>query len=88
MRFTWDCWADSAGLPLLLQLRREHLSREELELIDLEKQMEEQLFMQHREVERVVASKTEPVAEAGDGRPATGGLKYLVKVRQGQRSAK
>ena len=42
-----------------------------MELIDLEKQMEEQLFMQHRDVERVVARKT---AEDGNA-------KYLVKVR-------
>ena len=47
------------------------MSREELELIDLEKQMEEQLIQQHREVERVVASKTE----------ADGIVKYLVKAR-------
>ena len=52
---------------------RDRLSREELELIDLEKQMEEQLIQQHREVERVVASKTE----------ADGVVKFLVKVRRG-----
>ena len=54
-----------------MQAHRLNLSREELELMDVEKQMEEQLILQHRLVERVVASKT------GED----GVVKYLTKVR-------
>ena len=48
-----------------------NLSREELELLDVEKQMEDQLIGQHRLVERIVASK------AGED----GIVKFLTKVR-------
>ncbi len=56
-----------SGTP---QAHRLNLSREELELMDVEKQMEDQLIAQHRLVERVVASKT------GED----GVVKYLTKA--------
>ena len=56
------------------QAHRLNLSREELELMDVEKQMEDQLIAQHRLVERVVASKT------GED----GVVKYLTKARRFQ----
>ena len=55
----------------VMQAMRANLSREELELLDVEEQMKDQLIAQHRLVERVVASKT-----AEDGT-----VKYLTKAR-------
>lgn len=56
-----------------MQRNRATLSREEQELIDVERQMEEQLVQQHMELERVVAVRTEPNTEGGVG--------YLCKWR-------
>ncbi len=56
-----------------MQRNRATLSREEQELIDVERQMEEQLVQQHMELERVVAIRTEPNTEGGVG--------YLCKWR-------
>ena len=55
------------SLLLALQRNRATLSREEQELIDVERQMEEQLVQQHMELERVVAIRTEPNTEGGVG---------------------
>lgn len=56
-----------------MQRNRATLSREEQELIDVERQMEEQLVQQHMELERVVAVRAEPNTEGGVG--------YLCKWR-------
>lgn len=41
------------------------MSREEAELYDVERQMEEQLVQQHMELERVVAIRKEPEGKVG-----------------------
>lgn len=56
-----------------MQRSRVLLSREEQELLDVERQMEEQLVQQHMELERVVAVRPEPNTEGGVG--------YLCKWR-------
>lgn len=56
-----------------MQRNRASLSREEQELMDVERQMEEQLVQQHMELERVVAIRPEPMTEGGVG--------YLCKWR-------
>lgn len=66
-----SAWSEKCLLTL--QRNRATLSREEQELIDVERQMEEQLVQQHMELERVVAIRTEPNTEGGVG--------YLCKWR-------
>lgn len=48
-----------------MQRVRQHVSREEQELYDVEKQMEEQLVYDHMELERVVAIRKEPEGKVG-----------------------
>ncbi|KAK9824197.1 hypothetical protein WJX72_008454 [[Myrmecia] bisecta] len=52
-----------------LEAQRPYLSREEIELRDVERQMEEELIEDHMHVERVISQRMEP----------DGSLKYLVK---------
>jgi hypothetical protein len=55
----------------VLQIARKHISREEVELQDVERQMEEELVEQYMNVERVIAVRSEP----------DGSLRYLCKAR-------
>lgn len=57
------------GLAWLAQYVRQRLSREEIELQDVEQQMEEELVQQHQCVERVVALKYDKEEK----------LRYLIK---------
>jgi hypothetical protein len=59
------------GVGWRVQAARQWLAPEEAELQDVERQMEEELVLQHMHVERVIAQRADP-----DGTP-----RYLVKVR-------
>ena len=55
-----------------LELSKRNLAPEEVELLDVERQMEEELVDEFKQVERIIAMRVDPVE--GDQR-------FLVKVR-------
>lgn len=56
------------------QVVRRHISREEVELQDVERQMEEELVQDYMQVDRIISVRSEP----------DGSLRYLCKVSQGR----